>query len=278
MNESSSTFSKLATYAVALTLTLFVGFPLFWMVISSLKPSAELFVSPPRILPHEITFEWYRNLLGNSGSISLFRNSLVVGVSTTLICMTAGTLAAYSVTRFVYPGKRVFLVAALLSYMFPAVVLFISVYMIINSFGLVDTHLGLIICHCILTFPFALWMLKSFFEGIPCEIDEAAWVDGASFLRTFFTIIVPLALPGIFSVAVFVFVLSWNEFLFASVMITSGTLKTIPVGTAEFITSFDVRWGEIMAIGTLATVPVVILFLCVQRYFLSGVLSGAVKG
>jgi len=278
MNEKSSAFSKLMTYAVALTLTLFVGFPLFWMMISSVKPSAELFVSPPRILPSEITFEWYRNLLGNSDSISLFRNSLVVGVSTTLICLTTGTLAAYSVTRFQYPGKRLFLVAALLSYMFPPVVLFISVYMIINSFGLVDTHLGLIICHWILTFPFALWMLKSFFEGIPREIDEAAWVDGASFLRTFFTIIVPLALPGIFSVAVFVFTLSWNEFLFASVLVTSGTLKTIPVGTAEFITSFDVRWGEIMAIGTLATVPVVVLFLCVQRYFLSGVLSGAVKG
>jgi multiple sugar transport system permease protein len=277
MSENDA-FSRLVTYAVALTLTLFVGFPLFWMIISSVKPSAELFVNPPRILPSEITFEWYRNLLGSSDSISLFRNSLVVGVSTTFICLTAGTLAAYSVTRFEYPGKRVFLLAALLSYMFPAVVLFISVYMIVNSLGLIDTHLGLIACHCILTFPFALWMLKSFFEGIPRDIDEAAWVDGASFLRTFFAIILPLALPGIFSVAVFVFVLSWNEFLFASVLITSGSLKTIPVGTAEFITSFDVRWGEIMAIGTLATVPVVILFLSVQRYFLSGVLSGAVKG
>lgn len=274
----SSKFAKFATYLIALTLTTFVGFPLFWMMISSLKPSAELFVNPPRILPSEITFQWYRNLIGSSDAVSLFRNSLVVGVSTTFICLTVGTLAAYSVTRFEYPGKRVFLIAALLSYMFPAVVLFISVYMIVNSLGLIDTHLGLILCHCILTFPFALWMLKSFFEGIPKEIDESAWVDGASFLRTFFTIILPLALPGIFSVAVFVFVLSWNEFLFASVLITSGTLKTIPVGTAEFITSFDIRWGEIMAIGTLATVPVVILFLCVQRYFLSGVLSGAVKG
>jgi len=150
--------------------------------------------------------------------------------------------------------------------------------MIVNSLGLVDTRLGLILCHCILTFPFALWMLKSFFEGVPREIDEAAWVDGASFAQTFVLVILPLSLPGLFSVAVFVFVLSWNEFLFASVMITSGDMKTIPLGIAEFITSFDIRWGEIMAIGTLATVPVVIMFLCVQRYFVAGVTSGAIKG
>ena len=150
--------------------------------------------------------------------------------------------------------------------------------MIINALDLTDTLAGVVICHSILTFPFALWMLRSFFMTIPREIDEFAWVDGASFVRTFATIILPLALPGIFSVGVFVFVLSWNEYLFASVLITSSAHKTIPLGIAEFITSFDVRWGEIMAMGTLATVPVVVLFLCVQRYFLRGVIAGAVKG
>ena len=270
--------TTLLTYAVALVLIVFVGFPLLWMVLSSLKPSAELFVNPPRILPGAITFEWYANLVGSSDAISLFKNSLVVGVATTAICLILGTFAAYGVTRFDFPGKRAFLGAALVSYVFPAIVLFISVYMIVNSLGLVDTRLGLILCHCILTFPFALWMLKSFFEGVPREIDEAAWVDGASFAQTFVLVILPLSLPGLFSVAVFVFVLSWNEFLFASVMITSGDMKTIPLGIAEFITSFDIRWGEIMAIGTLATVPVVIMFLCVQRYFVAGVTSGAIKG
>jgi multiple sugar transport system permease protein len=273
-----SAAAGMLTYLVALTLVTFVGFPLLWMVLSSLKPSTELFVSPPRILPSEITFKWYANLIGSSDAVSLFKNSLVVGVSTTAICLVVGTLAAYGVTRFDFPGKRAFLVGALLSYVFPAIVLFISVYMIINSLGLIDTRLGLVLCHCILTFPFALWMLKSFFEGVPREIDEAAWVDGASFIQTFALVILPLSLPGIFSVAVFVFVLSWNEFLFASVLITSGDMKTIPLGIAEFITSFDIRWGEIMAIGTLATIPVVVMFLCVQRYFVTGVTSGAIKG
>jgi ABC-type glycerol-3-phosphate transport system permease component len=269
---------RLAIYGTALMLAVFVGFPLLWMMISSIKPSTELFVHPPRILPDRMTLIWYRNIFASSDTVALFRNSLIVGGSTTAICLTMGTLAAYGVTRFEFPGKRIFLLGGLLAYLFPAIVLFISVYMIINTLHLTDTYLGLVLCHCILTFPFALWMLKSFFETVPREIDEAAWIDGASFFRTFVSIILPLTLPGLFSVAVFVFVLSWNEFLFASVLITNGEMKTIPLGIAEFITSFDVRWGEIMAMGTLATVPVVVLFLCVQRYFIGGVISGGVKG
>lgn len=270
--------SGFATYVITVSLAGCIGFPLLWMVISSLKPASQLFVSPPQLLPTEFTLDWYRNLVQQSDAVTFFKNSLIVGIATTAICLILGTLAGYAVTRFEFPGKRTFLVGALLSYVFPAIVLFVPVYIIINNLGLTDTLLGVIICHTILTFPFALWMLRSFFAAIPRDIDEAAWVDGASFLQAFTIIILPLALPGIFSVGVFVFVLSWNEYLFASVLVTSNAHKTIPLGIAEFITSFDVRWGEIMAMGTLATVPVVVLFLSVQRYFLRGVLSGAVKG
>ncbi len=266
------------TYTVAITLAVLIGFPLLWMLVSSLKPAAQLFVSPPRLVPDTLTFEWYRNLVQQSDALTYFINSLIVGAATTLICLVLGSLSAYATTRFEFPGKSVFLIGALLGYVFPAIVLFVPIYMIINSLGLIDTLPGIVICHTILTFPFALWMLRSFFAAIPREIDESAWIDGASFMRTFATVILPLALPGIFSVGVFVFVLSWNEYLFASVIITSSSHKTIPLGIAEFITSFDVRWGEIMAMGTLATVPVVALFLCVQRYFLRGVIAGAVKG
>ena len=269
---------NLITYAVGFILAAVIGFPLLWMLVSSLKPAAELFVSPPQLLPSALTLDWYRNLVHQSDAATFFWNSFVIGAATTFICLTLGTLSAYAVTRFEFPGKGIFLVGALLGYVFPAIVLFVPIYMIINTLGLTDTIAGVVICHAILTFPFALWMLRSFFAAIPREIDESAWVDGASFLRTFATIILPLALPGVFSVGVFVFVLSWNEYLFASVLITSTARKTIPLGIAEFITSFDVRWGEIMAMGTLATLPVVVLFLCVQRYFLRGVIAGAVKG
>ena len=256
----------------------FIGFPLLWMLVSSLKPPPELFSSPPQIWPRAPTLEWYRNVIAGSEAPIYFLNSLLVGASTTLLCLSTAALAAYGVTRFEFPGRSLFQLGVLSGYIFPAIVLFVPLYVIINALGLVDTIAGLVICHWVLTFPFALWMLRSFFEKIPREIDEAAWVDGASFFRAFLQIFLPLALPGTFSVGVFVFVLSWNEFLFASILMTEGNSKTIPVGIAEFITSFDIRWGEIMAMGTLATVPVVVMFTAVQRYFLRGVLSGAVKG
>ena len=276
--KSRAMVGSAAAYVVSLLLVVFIGFPLLWMLVSSFKPAEQLFVSPPRLLPSTLTLDWYRNVMLQSDAPTYFRNSLVIGAATTAICLSIGTLAAYGVTRFEFPGKRVFLIGALLSYVFPAIVLFVPIYMIINSLGLIDTLAGVVIAHTILTFPFALWMLRSFFIAIPREIDEAAWVDGASYFLTFVAIILPLALPGVFSVGVFVFVLSWNEYLFAGVLITSGSLKTIPVGISEFITSFDVRWGEIMAVGALATMPVIALFLSVQRFFLRGVIAGAIKG
>ena len=276
--KSRAMVGSAVAYVVSLLLVVFIGFPLLWMLVSSFKPAEQLFVSPPRLLPSTLTLDWYRNVMLQSDAPTYFRNSVVIGAATTAICLSIGTLAAYGVTRFEFPGKRVFLIGALLSYVFPAIVLFVPIYMIINSLGLIDALAGVVIAHTILTFPFALWMLRSFFIAIPREIDEAAWVDGASYFLTFAAIILPLALPGVFSVGVFVFVLSWNEYLFAGVLITSGSLKTIPVGISEFITSFDVRWGEIMAMGALATMPVIALFLSVQRFFLRGVIAGAIKG
>jgi len=276
--KSRAMVGSAVAYVVSLLLVVFIGFPLLWMLVSSFKPAEQLFVSPPRLLPSTLTLDWYRNVMLQSDAPTYFRNSLVIGAATTAICLSIGTLAAYGATRFEFPGKRVFLIGALLSYVFPAIVLFVPIYMIINSLGLIDALAGVVIAHTILTFPFALWMLRSFFIAIPREIDEAAWVDGASYFMTFVAIILPLALPGVFSVGVFVFVLSWNEYLFAGVLITSGSLKTIPVGISEFITSFDVRWGEIMAMGALATMPVIALFLAVQRFFLRGVIAGAIKG
>jgi ABC-type glycerol-3-phosphate transport system permease component len=265
-------------YIVALPLAAFIALPLLWMVVSSLKPAQELFTSPPRILPEQVTLQWYEAIISGGSAPLFFWNSFVVGFVSTAVCLVIGVLAAYAITRFDFPGRNAFLTAALVTYIFPAIVLFVPIYMTLNALELIDTRLGLIVCHCILTFPFAVWMLKSFFDGIPKEIDEAAWVDGASYLSTFLKIVLPLSLPGIFSVGIFVFVLSWNEFLFASIVMSSADMKTIPVGISEFITSFDVRWGEIMAMGTLATIPVVVMFMVVQRYFLRGVLNGAIKG
>jgi ABC-type glycerol-3-phosphate transport system permease component len=276
--KSRSVLDLLLHYGATLLIVVFVAFPLIWMAVASVTPANELFKSPPALLPSAITLAWYRETWQASDAPRYFLNSLVIGLSTTAACMVIGILSAYATTRFEFPGKKLFLISALASYVFPAILLFLPLYLILNAFGLTDSLVGVIVAHIVVSFPFAVWMLRSFFLGIPRELDEAAWVDGASYLRTLVSVVLPVSMPGLFSTAIFVFVLSWNEYLFASVIAGSADNKTITVGIAEFITSFDVRWGNIMALGTIATVPVVIMFMFVQRYFLRGVLEGAVKG
>jgi ABC-type glycerol-3-phosphate transport system permease component len=265
-------------YGMTLLLVLFVAVPLLWMAMASITPANQLFTSPPRLYPTELTLDWYRSVWRASDAPTYFLNSLIVAIATTAVCLSIGLLSAYATTRFEFPGKKLFLGAALASYGFPAILLFLPLYLILNGLGLANSLMGIVVAHIVVTFPFAVLMLRSYFLAIPKELDEAAWVDGASPLRTLVSVILPVCLPGVFSTAIFIFVLSWNEFLFASVIAESTENKTITVGIAEFVTSFDVRWGEIMALGTIATVPVVIMFVPVQRYFLKGVLEGAVKG
>ncbi|MDQ6438189.1 carbohydrate ABC transporter permease [Mesorhizobium sp. LHD-90] len=276
--KSRSRFDVVAHYGAALLLVGFVAFPLAWMAIASVTAAGQLFTSPPRLFPSEFTLDWYRSVWSASEAPRFFMNSLVIALATTVACVIIGILSAYATTRFEFPGKQLFLVGALASYVFPAILLFLPVYLILTGLGLTNTLVGIVVAHIVVSFPFAVWMLRSYLLAIPRELDEAAWVDGASYLRTLISVVLPVCLPGVFSTAIFIFVLSWNEFLFASVIAESSRNKTITVGIAEFITAFDVRWGEIMALGTIATVPVVILFISVQRYFLKGVLEGAVKG
>ncbi len=268
----------LVHYVSALVLVGFVAFPLMTMAIASFTAADQLFTSPPRLFPTAFTLDWYRSVWSASDAPRFFFNSLVIALATTIVCVATGLLSAYAITRFEFPGRRLFLFGAMASYVFPAILLFLPVYLILTNLGLTNTLIGIVVAHIVVSFPFAVWMLRSYLIAIPRELDEAAWVDGASHLRTLVSVILPVCLPGVFSTAIFIFVLSWNEFLFASVIAESSRNKTITVGIAEFITAFDVRWGEIMALGTIATVPVVVLFMAVQRYFLKGVLEGAVKG
>ena len=274
----ASRYQLVLTYATLIALVLFVGFPLFWMVVSSLKTGPELFTSPPQIIPSTLTLEWYREVLLRTNAPAFFLNSLLIATATTAITISIGTLGGYSMTRFRFPGRNLFMFTSLLSYVFPAILLFVPIFVMLNSLKMIDSKIGVVVSHIVVTMPLSLWMLRSFFLSIPRELDEAAWVDGATYFQAFTRVILPLALPGIFSTAVIVFIMSWNEFLFASVIGTSTANKTLPVGISEFITSFDIRWGEIMALGTIATLPVVVIFTFIQRYFLEGVTAGAVKG
>lgn len=255
-----------------------VGFPLLWMVMSSLKPSTELFKSPPTIFPHTITFEWYQEAFSNSTVIHYFLNSFLVASGTTIIVVIIATLGAYSLTRFRYYGRKAITVAVLSAYCIPPIMLMIPLYRIVASFNMNNSLLGVIIGHITTTLPFAIWLLIPFYRSIPREIEEAALVNGASDFEVFYKIILPLCVPGVLSTGILVFILSWNEYLLASVLISQDTMKTLTVGLANYISSTEINWGVLMALGTATTIPIVAMFSAIQKYFIEGLTAGAVKG
>lgn len=255
-----------------------VGFPLLWMVLSSLKPPTELFTSPPSLFPHQATLQWYQEAFSNSTVIHYFLNSFVVAMATTLIVLVMATLGAYSLTRFRYYGRKAITMAVLSAYCIPPIMLLIPLYRIVAGFHFNNSLFGVIIGHTTVTFPFAIWLLISFFRNVPKEIEEAALVNGASDFVVFYKIILPLCVPGILSTGILVFILSWNEYLLSSVLISQDTMKTLTVGLANYISSTEINWGVLMALGTATTIPIVVMFTAIQKYFIEGLTAGAVKG
>jgi ABC-type glycerol-3-phosphate transport system permease component len=259
-------------------LLVFALFPCYWMLVSSLRPQQELFTVPPRLLPGTLTIEWYEVVLRTTRMPRYFLNSAVISTASMIVSLVIATLGAYSLTRFRYPGQQVLLLSALTSYVLPPVLLLLPLYLTLGMLGLINSYAGVIVTHITFTAPFCLWLLRSFFKTIPLDLEEAAMVDGNGRLGALVRIVLPLALPGILSTGLFGFILSWNEYLFASVLLTGEARKTVPIGIAEFIVQFDIRWGEVMAASSLATIPVVILFALIQRHFVRGLMAGAIKG
>ena len=256
----------------------FAAFPCYWMFVSSLRPPQELFTVPPRLVPTAITTQWYTVVLRDTRMPQFFLNSLVVSGGSMMLSLFIATLGAYSLARFTHAAQRVILLTVLVSYVLPPVLLLLPLYLTLGFLGLINTYLGVILTSVSFTTPFCLWLLRSFFRSIPMELEEAAMVDGTTRFGAFARIILPLGTPGILSTGLFGFILSWNEYLFASVLLTGEARKTVPIGIAEFITQYDIHWGEVTAASTMATIPVMLIFFMIQRYFVRGLTEGAVKG
>jgi ABC-type glycerol-3-phosphate transport system permease component len=256
---------------------LFAVGPLIWMVASSLRPADQLFQSPPQLFATGFTLDWYTEVLGRSDVILWFTNSLTVAVLTTVLSVVLGTLGGYAISRFVFPGKRPFMGALLMSYLFPAILLLLPMYLLLSTLGLIGTVAGVVLAHLAITLPLSIFLMASFASAVPRELEEAALVDGLGLFGAFRRVAVPLMRTGIATTCLFAFILSWDEYLFASA-IAQGQAVTVPVALAGFVTSFDIRWGAIMALSTLVTLPIVLLFAFLQRYFEKGLTTGSVKG
>lgn len=250
--------------------------PYAWMVLTSVKPDADITAFPLRYLPSRVTFEHYGELLAHTSfAVNLF-NSLVVAVGAVVVGLAASVPAAYAFSRFRFRGRQLLMTQFLVINMFPVVLLIIPLFVLMRSLGLLDTFLGIIAGHSTFAIPFAVWMLTSYMNAIPREVDEAAVIDGATRLQTIRLVLLPLVMPGVVTTAIYIFVTSWNEYLFA-MMLSGQNVRTVTVALQLFIGEFTIQWGLLTAGGTLVAIPVTILFLIVQRRLVSGLTSGAVK-
>lgn len=267
-----------------------VGGPYMWMVSGSFKSTVELQAADvtvpgaePSWFPRQPTLDNYRNVNRTVPILEYFKHSLIISGGTMVVATLLAFLAGYALSRFDFPGRRLFTVSVLSTQMLPGILFLIPYFILFTwirqQFGiqLRDTYFGMILTYTSFALPFSIIMLGSFLDAIPKELDEQAQIDGAGRLRTLFWVILPLSWPGIVSVGIYAFIMGWNEVLFASVLTGSNT-KTVAIGLLEYISQHEARWTTMMAASIIVTIPVVVLFLLMQRYIISGLVSGAVKG
>ena len=269
--------SRVLLISLQLVLASVILMPFFWMMSVSLKPAAEPFAIPARLWPEHPTLDNYVTAFRPEFR-TYFLNSLVVSLSTVAITVTLGLLAAYSFTRNQSKALLALMTLVIGAQMFPSSAIIIPIYRMMKATDLLNTYASLIIAYVTITLPVAIWMLRSFLARLPIELDEAAALDGAGPLRAFLLIIVPLSSPGIVATAVFVLIVTWQEFLFALSFTSTKDMRTLPVGMNDFIGQYGIRYGELMASSVLVSLPVVAVFFLLQRQFVSGLTAGAIKG
>jgi ABC-type glycerol-3-phosphate transport system permease component len=253
------------------------AFPFYWAILASFTPEARLFQGPS-LLPTDLVLEHYRALFTQRNFWVPIRNSLIVAGTTTAFCVAVGALCAYALARLNFRGKALLLGFILAVGMFPQISVVSPLYMLLRSLHLINTYPGLVLPYLTFAMPLTVWLLVGFFRQLPAELEEAAMVDGASRMRAFAEVIVPLAVPGLATTAILTFVYSWNEFLFALSFTLGPERQTVPVAIALFRGQYQVPWGQILAAAVIATLPVTLLVLAFQRRIVQGLTAGAVKG
>ena len=275
---------RILIHVAAVFVSLIFLAPFAWMLIASISSQKELLSVPLDWTPNHISFERYHEIFTAHGDnpFANFRsallNSIIIATSAVAISVTVGIFGAYSLARLRFRAQRPMLLVFLSTYMVPPIALVIPLYLIMANLQLLDTRLGLIIVYCTFTTPFVIWIMGNFFRTIPHELEDAARVDGCSRIGALFRVILPLSRPGLLATMLFAFLVAWDEFLYALIFTSTTASKTAPVAIAEFAGRFTTDFGLQAAGGILAALPPVLIALVFQRYIVSGLASGAVKG
>lgn len=272
---------KIITVLLVVQVCAFALFPFLWMISTSFKPAEEVYTNTPAFIPDHPTAQGYVEMLTTESSTFDFKkwavNSVVIALMTTVFSMVTATLGGYGISRFRFRGRGALSYIVLTTQVLPGSLLMIPLYIIMGNLQLLDTRLGLVIAYATFSVPFCTWMMKGFFDSIPLSLEEAAKVDGAGRFRCFATVVMPLTVPGLVATGLFAFINGWNEYLFASTFMKSYENWTLPMGIASFQGQYTTNWGTLMAGSVLVTIPVVVLFLALQKHLVGGMTAGAVK-
>ena len=272
---------KIITVILVILVCIFALFPFIWMISTSFKPAQEVYSSTPSFVPKNPTANGYEEMLTTKSTTFDFMqwtvNSVIVSLLTTLFSMVIATLGGYGISRFRFRGRNALSYIILTTQVLPGSLLIIPLYIIMGNMQLLDTRMGLVMAYATFSVPFCTWMMKGFFDSIPVSLEEAAKVDGAGRFRCFATVVMPLTIPGLVATGLFSFITGWNEYLFASTFMKSYENWTLPIGIASFQGQYATNWGTLMAGAVLITIPVVILFLALQKHLVGGMTAGAVK-
>ncbi|HEY3547584.1 MAG TPA: carbohydrate ABC transporter permease [Propionicimonas sp.] len=267
-----------AALLVALVVgALFAGLPVLWMLSSSFKPNTDIFQYPPRLIPQTFTFDAYTTIFTDPTKVQFFINSYFVSLSVTFLTLLVGVLAAYAFSRFEFPFKSVLNVVIVSVQAVPPITLLIPYFGLIIFLGLYNTYQGLILTYMVFTLPYAIIMMTGYFNTLPRELDEAVKVDGGSSWTALWRVLVPISVPGLVSVGIYTFMIAWNEYLFALTLTKTVEMRTVPIGIQLLMGQHSYEWNQMMSMSILGCIPVLLLFLFFQRYFIGGMTAGAVK-
>jgi multiple sugar transport system permease protein len=264
-------------YAALAIGLVYAAFPVLWMLVSSIKPNSEIFAVPPRLLPKAFTAEAYHAILTNPDKVRFFLNSFLVASSVTVLTLVVAILSGYGFSRYTFKLKKPLNLFIIGTQAVPGVTLLIPYFGLVVALKLYNTYFALILTYLAFTLPYAILMMTGYLNTLPRELDEAVKIDGGSSLFALWRVLVPISLPGIVATGVYTFLLAWNEFLFALTLTKTVEMRTIPIGIQLLMQQFGYQWSEMMAMSIMGSLPILILYLIAQRYFVAGMTAGSVK-
>ena len=270
-------YSRVIIYILLVLGSLFAGFPVLWMLLNSFKPNSEIFAWPPTWISKTFSFDAYKAILQSPEKVRFFLNSYFVAMIVVVLTLVVGIMASYAFSRFEFRGKQVINTAIISVQAVPPITLLIPYVSLIVFLKIYNTYWALILTYMLFTLPYAILMTTGYMNTLPRSLDEAVMIDGGSRFRALWTVLVPISVPGLVSVGMYTFMQAWNEYLFALTLTKTNDMRTVPVGISLLMGQHAYEWNQMMSMSVLGSLPVLLLFLFFQKYFIAGMTSGAVK-